>query len=96
MFRGQDKTLLALSAESVESQHVEKVNDCPKQYDLSFTHSMDVPESDFNIMLALRGVIFGFVTRVPFDDELADLSKHVEIMTSEAEWEPDDQAFSAA
>lgn len=70
------------------------VHDCPRQYDPTSTHSIVVPESELTIPLALRGVISGFVTRVPTDDELADLSMHVE-MTSEAEWEPYDHAFSA-
>jgi hypothetical protein len=70
------------------------VHDCPRQYDPTSTHSIVVPESDLQISLTLRGVISSFVTRVPSDDELADLSRHVE-MTSDAEWEPYNHAFSA-
>ncbi|KAI2501496.1 hypothetical protein MHU86_12941 [Fragilaria crotonensis] len=72
-----------------------KVDDCPRQYDSDSTHSIHVPESDLSIPLALRGVISGFVTRVPTNAELADLTRHVE-MTSEEEWDPYASAFSTA
>jgi hypothetical protein len=83
-----------LCPNQLRDNHGLKVQDCPRQYDPVSKHSIDVPEADLNIPLALRGVVSGFVTRVPTDDELADLSKHVE-MTSEVEWEPYARAFTA-
>lgn len=70
-----------------------KVEDCPKQYDSTSTHSIRVPDADLTIPLILRGVISGFNTRTPTHDELADLSKHVEL-TSEVDWDPYAETFS--
>ncbi|KAI2491468.1 Reverse transcriptase (RNA-dependent DNA polymerase) [Fragilaria crotonensis] len=75
--------------------HGLKVHDCPRQYDSDSTHSIHIPESDLTIPLTLRGVISGFITRVPTTAELEDLARHVEL-TSDEEWEPYASAFSSA
>jgi hypothetical protein len=70
-----------------------KVDDCPKQYDKSSTHSIMVPDSDLVIPLSMRGVISGFFTRRPTEDEVADLTLHVEL-TSDVAWDPYALIFS--
>ena len=64
-----------------------RVDDCPAQYNPQSSHSIRIPENNLVIPLTMRGVISGFLTRVPTEDEIADLQLHVEL-TSDVEWDP--------
>jgi hypothetical protein len=51
-----------------------RVYDCPKQFDARSTHSIHIPEADISIPLTMTGIISGFDTRVPTQEELEDLA----------------------
>ena len=70
------------------------VDDCPKQYDATSTHSIHVAERDLMIPLTRRGVMSGFYTGKPTDEELANVNAHVEL-TAGIEWDLYANAFSA-
>ena len=63
-----------------------RVDDCPRQYDAKSSQSISIPGSDLIIPLTLRGVISGFVTRLPTDNELDNVTLHVEL-TSDIDWD---------
>ena len=70
-----------------------KVDDCPKQYDATSTHSIQVADRDLMIPLTMRGVISGFYTRKPTEEELANVNDHIEL-TADTEWDPYADTFS--
>jgi hypothetical protein len=73
--------------------HGLKVDDCPKQYDKSSTHSIMVPDNNLTMPLSMRGVISGLTTRRPTEGEVDDVSLHVEL-TSDVDWDPYALSFS--
>jgi hypothetical protein len=68
-------------------QHDIVIEDCPRQFDWSSSHSIFIPSRDIRFPLTLNGIISGLVTRQPKDEELEDFSLHIE-MTSSEEWDP--------
>ena len=71
-----------------------RVDDCPRQFDETSSHSIYVPEHDLTLPLELRGVISGVNTRLPTEAELEDLATHV-ALTSDLEWDPNASSFAA-
>ena len=70
------------------------VNDCPKQFDQSSTHSLSIPGHDLTIPLELSGVISSFETHKPTPEELHSLPT-VEL-TSDTTWDPSSAHFAEA
>jgi hypothetical protein len=68
------------------------VDDVPRQYDRSSTHSIYCPEDEVRIPLALNGVISGFETQCPTREELDTLP--VIALTSNLPWNPDSKHFA--
>jgi hypothetical protein len=69
------------------------VHDTPRLYDETSSHSIHLLDDELILPLELRGVISGFQTRRPTDDEL--LSCRRLTLTSDTPWNPYDSTFSA-
>lgn len=69
------------------------VDDTPKQYSKASTHSIYIPDRDLRIPLTMDGVVSGFDTRTPTNEELDNIDRHIE-MTSAMEWNPSSSIFS--
>ena len=63
-----------------------KVYDTPKQFDSSSPHAIETDQ--LKIPLQLKGVISGFITRKPSEEELEDEDNIQIIMTASTEWMP--------
>jgi hypothetical protein len=70
------------------------VQDCPKQFDHTSSHSLFIPDHEVSIPLHLKGVISSFVTHRPSDDDLQTLPEIV--LTSDLPWDPSSQHFAEA
>ena len=46
------------------------IEDCPRQFDWSSSHSIFIPSHDIHFLLSLNGIISELVTRQPTDKEL--------------------------
>ena len=77
----------ALPCPNQLQQHGIVIEDCPRQFDQSSSHSFFIPSHDIRLPLSLNGIISGLVTRQPTDEELEDFSLHIK-MTSSEEWDP--------
>ena len=53
-------------------QHGIVIEDCPRQFSLSSSHSIFIPSHDIYFPLSLNWIISGLVTRQPTDKELED------------------------
>jgi hypothetical protein len=62
------------------------VDECPRQFSNTSTHSIYHPQHKLRIPLAIHGVVSGLISSKPTQEELETLS-HIE-MTSEVPWEP--------
>jgi hypothetical protein len=67
-------------------QHGIVIEDCPRQFDWSSSHSIFIHSHDIQLPLSLNGIIAGLATRQPTDEELEDFSLHIEIISIE-EWD---------
>ena len=76
-------------------QHGIVIEDCPRQFDQSSSHSIFVPSHNLRFPLSLEGIISGLTTRQPTDAELEDFSSHIE-MTSDEEWDPYSRDYALA
>ena len=76
-------------------QHGILIEDCPRQFDQSSSHSIFVPSHNLRFPLSLEGIISGLTTRQPTDAEIEDFSSHIE-MTSEEEWDPYSKDYALA
>ena len=66
--------------------HGLQVDDVPRQYDRNSRHRITIPDPLFHIPLELRGVMSGFTTRKPTEEEIDQLPR-IEL-TSRARWKP--------
>lgn len=71
-----------------------KVDDCPRQFDLKSSHSVYIPASDLSIPLEMQGVISGFQTHLPNQEELDSLPWVS--LTRDVTWNPKDPHFAEA
>lgn len=69
------------------------VHDCPKQFDRTSSHSLQISD-DITIPLHLKGVISSFITHLPSNDDLTDLP--VIALTSDTPWDPSSDHFAEA
>ena len=69
------------------------VNERHRQHAQDSIFCIHVPSESLKILFTLEGVITGFDTRPPTQDELDDTSLHVEL-TSDVEWIPSTFALS--
>ena len=68
-------------------QHGIEIEDCPRQFYQSSSHSIFIPSHKIHFPLSLNGIISGLITRQPTDEELEDFSLHIEMASSE-QWDP--------
>ena len=71
------------------------VDERHRQHAPNSIFGISIPSEPLNIPFALDGVVAGFDTRPPSQDELDDISCHVEL-TSDVEWIPSSFALSLA
>ena len=71
-----------------------KVEDCPKQFDRTSSHSIFVPDEDLTIPLQLSGVISRFHTYKPSKSDLNDPDIPRTHLTSDIEWDPNSPSFA--
>jgi len=69
-----------------------RVDDVPRQFSPTSTHSIFVQADGLTIPLQMHGVISGFLVRSPTPEELRDC-KHIEL-TSDFEWDPSSRTFA--
>ena len=69
------------------------VQDCPKQFDRNSQHCIQVPGKGLKIPLQMRGVISGFHSRLPTQEELESLPQ---IELTRDIWNPKSDNFAAA
>jgi hypothetical protein len=73
--------------------HGVRVNDTPRQFDGSSTHSIEA--EGYCIPLHLDDVILYFVSRKPSGDELENCRRITRItLTSDSSWDPKDSSFA--
>jgi hypothetical protein len=70
------------------------VDDCPKQFDKSSTHSLSISDHELTIPLTLSGVISSFETHKPTLEELHSLPTVA--LTSDTTWDPSSAHFAEA
>ena len=68
------------------------VDDTPRQFDSSSSHSIVVPGDNVKIPLEMSGVISYFSSHLPTDDELVNCRRLV--MCSDVPWDPNDPSFA--
>jgi hypothetical protein len=67
------------------------VNDTPKQFDSTSTHSIEVPSDNMTIPLEMNGVVSYFASHKPSTDELLNCKRIV--ISSDVPWDPNDPSW---
>ena len=68
------------------------VSDAPRQFDQQSSHSIFVPEDNVSIPLDLEGIISGFASHRPTEDELVNCRRL--FLGSDDPWNPNDPDFA--
>lgn len=73
-----------------------RVQDVPRQFDRLSSHDILIPNEDepLRIPLTLDGVISGFTTRKPTQEELDDPQFPHLVCTRDTDWDPQSEAFA--
>jgi hypothetical protein len=92
LFFGESLTFSLLSPNQLRDNDVH-VDERHRQHAPDSIFGLHIPSEPLTIPFDLDGVIAGFTTRLPTQDELDDVALHVEL-TSDVEWIPNTFAHS--